>query len=428
MESLNNTEWDVLISGTGLPRSLLALALSRSGKKVLHVDRNDYYGGAEAALSLQEAKKWVNDIQIGGSSTISDAVIEKPEHPLADSSTNNSRPKLGFSRAYSISLSPQIIYTRSNLLPSLVSSKIYRQLEFLAVGSWWLYTSDEPSSQSRNNIKSPLTGKLYKIPSSREDVYKDTSIPPRKKRSLMQFLKLAANAENHSLVLEEWGQKPFLELLSTKYKLESRFQELLLTLTLSTDPPQTISTAYALQQIHRHLTSIGMFGPGFCAVIPKWGGLAEVAQVACRAQAVGGGVYVLNKGIHSISSPTETEPEAPSTSNQTPLSTVQLESGDENVRARWIITSQQPPPSLSSPSNAVHHLIAIIASPLPSLFSAPSEGSPPPAATIVSFPSHQPDTPYIYLTVHSSDTGECADGQCTSLSFISSTSPPTLAL
>ena len=33
-------------------------ALSRTGKKVLHIDKNDYYGGAEAALSLQEAKTW----------------------------------------------------------------------------------------------------------------------------------------------------------------------------------------------------------------------------------------------------------------------------------------------------------------------------------------------------------------------------------
>ncbi|KMU91784.1 hypothetical protein CIHG_09657 [Coccidioides immitis H538.4] len=56
--TLNDTTWDVLISGTGLPQSLLALALSRSGKKVLHIDKNDYYGGSEAAFSLQEAEHW----------------------------------------------------------------------------------------------------------------------------------------------------------------------------------------------------------------------------------------------------------------------------------------------------------------------------------------------------------------------------------
>jgi RAB protein geranylgeranyltransferase component A len=38
--------------------------LSRSDKKILHIDENEYYGGAEAAFSLQEAEeweKWVND-------------------------------------------------------------------------------------------------------------------------------------------------------------------------------------------------------------------------------------------------------------------------------------------------------------------------------------------------------------------------------
>ena len=27
-------------------------------KKVLHIDENEYYGGAEAAFSLQEAEEW----------------------------------------------------------------------------------------------------------------------------------------------------------------------------------------------------------------------------------------------------------------------------------------------------------------------------------------------------------------------------------
>jgi Rab proteins geranylgeranyltransferase component A len=85
MESLNNTRWDVIIAGTGFYQSLLALyvhdfphsyksltdivlrrALSRSGKKILHVDENDYYGGPEAALSLQEAEAWINKFSSDG--------------------------------------------------------------------------------------------------------------------------------------------------------------------------------------------------------------------------------------------------------------------------------------------------------------------------------------------------------------------------
>jgi RAB protein geranylgeranyltransferase component A len=39
--------------------------LSRSDKKILHVDENDYYGGAEAAFSLQEADEWVRRMNDG---------------------------------------------------------------------------------------------------------------------------------------------------------------------------------------------------------------------------------------------------------------------------------------------------------------------------------------------------------------------------
>jgi hypothetical protein len=40
-------------------------ALSRSGKKVLHVDKNSVYGGPDAALSLHEAEDWVSTVNQG---------------------------------------------------------------------------------------------------------------------------------------------------------------------------------------------------------------------------------------------------------------------------------------------------------------------------------------------------------------------------
>jgi RAB protein geranylgeranyltransferase component A len=37
--------YDVVLSGTGLAQSVLSAALSKSGRRVLHLDRHDYYGG-----------------------------------------------------------------------------------------------------------------------------------------------------------------------------------------------------------------------------------------------------------------------------------------------------------------------------------------------------------------------------------------------
>ncbi|KAL8729212.1 MAG: hypothetical protein Q9181_005074 [Wetmoreana brouardii] len=401
-------------------------ALSRSGKKVLHIDENEYYGGAEAALSLQEAEAWVEQIDASSHPTpFSDVSIPKP--PSNDQSPDKG---LGFSRAYSISLAPQLIYTRSNLVPALVSSKVYRQLEFLAVGSWWIYhedgtIQDAHSTSDTDADKQKQSGTLQKIPGSREDVFADKTIDLRSTRSLMKVLKLAADPETYSKILGEHGDRSFTEFLESEYKIASKLQAPLLALTLSPDSPSKTTVANALPRLHRHLTSIGIFGPGFGAVLPKWGGLAEIAQVACRAGAVGGGVYVLKKGIISIDQPSDASTATRGAESLT--STVHLEGGD-TVKARWIVgTSSTLPqinnsePEQQSTPIEVAHVTAIISSPLTSIFLPPAEGSPPPAAVVVVLPPNSiklPDgvdsseVPLLYLTVHSSDTGECPEGQC----------------
>ena len=348
---------------------------------------------------------------------------------------------MGFSRAYSLSLSPQLIYTRSNLLPALVSSKVYRQLEFLAVGSWWIYEHESSSGDARNEEAkksevTPSTGSLKRIPGGREDVFADKSIDLRSTRSLMKFLKLATDTEAHASILGTWGSKPFPEFLESHLGISRRLQAPLLALTMSPHPPTKTLTSYALPRIHRHLTSVGMFGPGFSSVIPKWGGLAEIAQVACRAGAVGGGVYVLNKGfkenenLHHPAFSTDKSP-LDGCSQHT---TIRLEGG-EDIKTDWIIGLMWDLPSQCKADIVeraapvyVSRSIAILSSPLTQLFPSPAEGAPPPAGAVVVFPtgSLQLDTedgetqtatddlPPVYLVVHSSDTGECPAGQCKS--------------
>ena len=44
----------VIVLGTGLTECILSGLLSVEGKKVLHMDRNDYYGGDSASLNLSQ--------------------------------------------------------------------------------------------------------------------------------------------------------------------------------------------------------------------------------------------------------------------------------------------------------------------------------------------------------------------------------------
>ncbi|KAJ4380990.1 Rab proteins geranylgeranyltransferase component A [Didymella sp. IMI 355093] len=395
METLDNTALDVLIVGTGLQQSLLALALSRSDKKILHIDENEYYGGAEAAFSLQEAEEWEKRMKDGQAPAAFDKVIIiKPEPADAE----NAKGKLSFSRAYSLALSPQIIYARSTLLQHLVSSRVYRQLEFLAVGSWWVYTIDTTSTGD------VATGKLLKVPNGREDVFQDHQLDFKAKRALMKFLRFITEYEEQTEVWNDCRQQPFPQFLSKQFKIPAILQGPLLALALSQSNSSNTTTEYALPRIARHLRSIGIFGAGFGAVIPKWGGLAEISQVSCRACAVGGGVYVLGKGLTPDSN-AETTSEGD----------VKLHLKDgEAVTAKWVVGGSTSCPNKDSCSRSV----TIVASPLAPLFPPIAEEAPAPASAVVVFPSgslslddSDDELPPVHIFIHSSDTGECPSGQ-----------------
>ncbi len=47
-------EYDVIVLGTGLKECILSGLMSTAGKKVLHIDRNPYYGGESASLNLEQ--------------------------------------------------------------------------------------------------------------------------------------------------------------------------------------------------------------------------------------------------------------------------------------------------------------------------------------------------------------------------------------
>ncbi|KAH6630459.1 GDP dissociation inhibitor-domain-containing protein [Chaetomium sp. MPI-SDFR-AT-0129] len=385
MESLSDTLWDVVISGTGLQQSLLALALSRSGKKILHIDPNEFYGGPEAAFSIQEADAWVARVSASSDGGIFRAAsIARSDEAAAG---------LSASRGYSLALAPQFIHARSALLSQLVSSRAYRQVEFLAVGSFYIF---KPSQDAGHKPS------LTRIPSTREEVFSTTAVSAKAKRSLMKFLKFVLDYEN-SPHLETWqpfAEAPLVDLLQSSFKMDTELQTYIVTLTLSLDGK--IRTKDGLAVIRRHLSSMGVYGPGFAAIYPKWGGLSEIAQVSCRAGAVGGAVYMLGTGIE------ETE----IVDGECEIH-LRLTSGD-TVKTRKLVRVDEQP----SGRVGISRLTTVIGAPLKSLFEATMEGAPRPAVSVIAFPAGSISTAAgevseypVYLSAHSSETGECPVGQ-----------------
>ena len=220
----------------------------------------------------------------------------------------------------------------------------------------------------------------------------------------MKFLRFITEFEEQTDVWDNHRQQPFPEFLSGQFKLPASLHGPLLALALSPSSSSQTTTEFALPRIARHLRSIGVFGSGFGAVIPKWGGLAEISQVSCRACAVGGGVYVLGKGLSSIDSDTLT------TEDNVKL---HLKDG-EAVTAKWVVGG-----SSSAADKDTHcRSTTIVSSSLAPLFPPIAEDAPAPASAVVVFPSGSlslddadEELPPVHIFVHSSDTGECPTGQ-----------------
>ncbi len=47
-------DYDAIVLGTGLKECIISGLLSVDGLKVLHMDRNNYYGGQSASLNLNQ--------------------------------------------------------------------------------------------------------------------------------------------------------------------------------------------------------------------------------------------------------------------------------------------------------------------------------------------------------------------------------------
>lgn len=349
-------------------------------------------------MSLGAAEDWA--LKHRGSAkdsrvTYRHAAITKPSVVEETASS-----KLGSSRAYSLALAPQLIYTRSSLLPTLVSSRTHSQLDFQAVGSW--FTVKAPSDDAE------FQPQLIKVPTGREDVFQDNTLNLRAKRSLMKFLRFVSNydEETESQRWSEVKDEKVARSLQDQFGIVDAPLAPLLALALTPQDTTSTSMAQVVPRIARHLRSTGLFGPGFSAVLPKWGGLAEIAQVACRACAVGGGVYVLNKGVRNAS---------PSDSGGM---AVELSQG-ERITTKWLIggaedmpTTDKPSPPAGKSTCTKTRSISIISSPLTSLFPPTSEGGVTPAGAVVVVDVGGTSHPPVHILAHSSESGECPAGQC----------------
>ena len=127
-EGLSKSGYDVVICGTGLVQSILASALARAGKSVLHCDGNDHYGELDAVLSLDHMAEWAQKHTPDDGSDSKASVTTGPSimesHPGNEQTHANSQLPLSDQEVI-IDLDPAggcaglVVHSCSSLSPSL---------------------------------------------------------------------------------------------------------------------------------------------------------------------------------------------------------------------------------------------------------------------------------------------------------------------
>ncbi|KAJ3023427.1 UNVERIFIED_CONTAM: Rab GDP dissociation inhibitor alpha [Siphonaria sp. JEL0065] len=128
--------YDVIVLGTGLTECILSGLLSVDGKKVLHMDRNDYYGGASASLNLTQLYRKFR---------------EGMDPPAI----------LGRDRDYNVDLIPKFAMASGEFTNILYHTDVTRYLEFRQIAGSYVYRDGKISKVPSNNteaVSSPLMG------------------------------------------------------------------------------------------------------------------------------------------------------------------------------------------------------------------------------------------------------------------------------
>ncbi|KAK7059135.1 Rab GDP dissociation inhibitor alpha [Paramarasmius palmivorus] len=254
-------EYDVIVLGTGLTECILSGLLSKDGKKVLHMDRNDYYGGDSASLNLTQLYRKF-----------------RPEQAPPS--------ELGRDRDYAVDLVPKFIIATGELTKILVRTEVTRYLEFKQIAGSFVYRD----------------GKISKVPSTEMEAVKSPLMGLFEKRRAKKFFEFLQSwkdddpATHQGIDLDKDSMKTVYE----KFGLEPGTQDFIghaMALYLD-DDYITKPARETYSRIVLYTTSMARYGKS-PYIYPLYG-LGELPQSFARLSAIYGGTYMLDKPIEKI--------------------------------------------------------------------------------------------------------------------------------
>jgi Rab GDP dissociation inhibitor len=254
-------EYDVCVLGTGLTECVLSGLLSVEGLKVLHMDRNDYYGGDCASLNLEQLYKFMKE------ETAPDA-------------------KLGRSRDYNVDLIPKFLMANGKLVKLLLHTDVTRYLEFKSVDGGYVLKDK----------------KVHKVPATEGEALTSGLMGFFEKGRFKDFLVFSSNWKEDNPKTHggfDAFTTPARKMLD-KYKLDKGTIDFIgHALALYRDDEYLDQPAYeTIRRVKLYANSLAQYGKS-PYLYPMYG-LGDLPQAFARLSAIYGGTYMLNKPIEKI--------------------------------------------------------------------------------------------------------------------------------
>jgi len=256
------TSYDVIVLGTGLKECILSGLCSVNKKKVLHMDRNPYYGGESASLNAEQLyKRFRSDEKV-------------PDD-------------LGRTRDYNVDLCPKFLMACGNLVKVLLHTKVTRYLEFKSVAGSFVRDKD---------------GKIHKVPATAKEALSSQLMGMFQKRRFKNFVEYVNSWEPDDAKTHDNMDlnKVTSRQLMTYFKLDDNTVSFT-GHSLALYPNDDYLDRPAREMVERaKLYAYSMSRYGNSPYIYPVYGLGGLPEGFSRLCAIHGGVYMLNKPIDKI--------------------------------------------------------------------------------------------------------------------------------
>lgn len=258
-------EYDVIVLGTGITECILSGLLSVDGKKVLHIDKQDHYGGESASV------------------TLSQLYSKFKQNPI---SKEELEAKYGRDRDWNVDLIPKFLMANGELTNILVHTDVTRYVDFKQVAGSYVYNK----------------GKIFKVPANEVEAISSPLMGLFEKRRMKKFLEWIGDYKENDIKTHQCLDldENTMDEVYYKFGLGSSTKDFIgHSMALWTNDDYLHQPARpTFERILLYIQSVARYGKS-PYLYPLYG-LGELPQGFARLSAIFGGTYMLNTPVEKV--------------------------------------------------------------------------------------------------------------------------------